>query len=269
MANTIRIKRRAAGGAAGAPSTLANAELAFNEQDNTLYYGIGTGGSGGSATSVIPIGGMGTFATLASPTFTGIPLSTTAAADTNTTQLATTAYVVGQAGTLTPIMAGVAAIGTSLRYARQDHVHPTDTTRAPLASPVFTGNVTGLGVATGTSFNSITGLSATTPVINGTAAVGVGTTAARGDHVHPTDTTRAPLASPTFTGTVTLPAGSSGPGLLGSTSATVTAAGTTQGTATALTSDLNVVTTSTAGTGLGVVIPGCGVGRSSPCTCRY
>jgi len=35
-------------------------------------------------------------ANLASPTFTGTPLSTTAAADTNSTQIATTAYVVGQ-----------------------------------------------------------------------------------------------------------------------------------------------------------------------------
>ena len=49
MANTLRIKRRAAGGAAGAPASLANAELAFNEQDNTLYYGTGTGGAGGRA----------------------------------------------------------------------------------------------------------------------------------------------------------------------------------------------------------------------------
>jgi len=37
-----------------------------------------------------------TYATLASPTLTGTPLSTTAAVDTNTTQIATTAYVVGQ-----------------------------------------------------------------------------------------------------------------------------------------------------------------------------
>ncbi len=61
MANTLRIKRRAAGGAAGAPTSLANAELAFNEQDNTLYYGTGTGGAGGSATSVIAIAGPGAF----------------------------------------------------------------------------------------------------------------------------------------------------------------------------------------------------------------
>jgi phage-related tail fiber protein len=61
MANTLRIKRRAAGGAAGAPSGLENAELAFNEQDDTLYYGKGTGGAGGTATQVIAIGGSGAF----------------------------------------------------------------------------------------------------------------------------------------------------------------------------------------------------------------
>lgn len=61
MANTVRIKRRAAGGAAGAPASLQNAELAFNEQDDTLYYGKGSGGAGGTATSVIAIGGSGAF----------------------------------------------------------------------------------------------------------------------------------------------------------------------------------------------------------------
>jgi hypothetical protein len=61
MANIIRIKRRANGGGAGAPTTLENAELAFNEQTNILYYGTGTGGTGGSATSIIPIAGNGAF----------------------------------------------------------------------------------------------------------------------------------------------------------------------------------------------------------------
>lgn len=64
MANTIRIKRRANGGGAGAPSSLANAELAFNEQTNVLYYGTGTGGAGGTATAVIPIAGNGAFVDL-------------------------------------------------------------------------------------------------------------------------------------------------------------------------------------------------------------
>ena len=50
MANTIRIKRRASGNA-GAPTSLENAELAYNEVDDILYYGKGTGGAGGSATT--------------------------------------------------------------------------------------------------------------------------------------------------------------------------------------------------------------------------
>ena len=64
MANTLRIKRRSSAGAAGAPTSLENAELAFNEADNTLYYGTGTGGAGGSATSVIAIAGYGAYTTL-------------------------------------------------------------------------------------------------------------------------------------------------------------------------------------------------------------
>lgn len=63
-----------------------------------------------------------------------------------------------------------------------------------------------IGVATGTSFNSITGLSSTNPVMNGTVAIGSSTTVARADHVHPSDTTKASLSGATFTGTVTLAA---------------------------------------------------------------
>lgn len=60
MANTIRIKRRASG-STGAPSSLQNAELAFNEVGDTLYYGKGTAGAGGSATTVEAIAGKGAF----------------------------------------------------------------------------------------------------------------------------------------------------------------------------------------------------------------
>lgn len=60
MSNTIRIKRRASGGA-GAPASLANAELAYNEVDDVLYYGKGSGGAGGTATTVQAIGGKGAY----------------------------------------------------------------------------------------------------------------------------------------------------------------------------------------------------------------
>ncbi len=67
-----------------------------------------------------------TIARLVSPTFTGIPAAPTAALNTNNTQLATTAFVIGQVATVVPIGNGTAAVGTSLRYAREDHVHGTD-----------------------------------------------------------------------------------------------------------------------------------------------
>lgn len=106
MANTLRIKRRTTG-ASGAPSSLANAELAFNEVDSVLYYGRGTGGAGGTATSVDAIGGQGAFMSLTAnqsisgtKTFTGTVslngATATAATQTqgdNSTNIATTAYV--------------------------------------------------------------------------------------------------------------------------------------------------------------------------------
>ena len=90
MANTIRIKRRGSAGATGAPSSLENAELAFNEADNTLYYGKGTGGAGGTATSVEAIGGVGAFVTnstaqtiTGAKTFSGTTIVPTPSANTH------------------------------------------------------------------------------------------------------------------------------------------------------------------------------------------
>ncbi len=75
MANTIRIKRSTG---SSAPSSLENAELAYSEGNNVLWYGTGTGGSGGSATAIEAIGGDGFYTTLTSAqtvsgnkTFTG------------------------------------------------------------------------------------------------------------------------------------------------------------------------------------------------------
>lgn len=63
------------------------------------------------------------------------------------------------------------------------------------------------GIATGATANAA---SATAPKMNGSAAVGSEANYARGDHIHPTDTTRAPLASPTFTGTPAAPTAATG-----------------------------------------------------------
>lgn len=98
--------------------------------------------SSGNATSIASQTGTGTkFVVDASPTLTGTPLTTTAAVDTNTTQIASTAFVIAQAASATPLINGTATVGTSTRFARADHIHPTDTTLAPKASPTFTGTV--------------------------------------------------------------------------------------------------------------------------------
>lgn len=55
--------------------------------------------------------------------------------------------------------AGSAAVGTSTLYARQDHVHPTDVSRAPLINPTFTAGLFEKQVAlgAGTSIDLTTG----------------------------------------------------------------------------------------------------------------
>jgi hypothetical protein len=111
MANTIRIKRRSSAGAVGAPTGLANAELAFNEADDTLYYGKGTGGEGGLATSSLAIAGPGAYVGLSgtqtvtgNKTFSGtVELGGSATATTqtsgdNSTKVATTAFVAAAVG---------------------------------------------------------------------------------------------------------------------------------------------------------------------------
>lgn len=122
MANTIRIKRRAAGGAAGAPASLKNAELAYNEQDNSLYYGFGDAG-GGTASSIITIGGRGAFMDLT---------TNQTIAGTKTFSSTITGSISGNAGTATALATGrTISITGDISYTS--------------ASFDGTGNVTGTG----------------------------------------------------------------------------------------------------------------------------
>lgn len=111
MANTLRIKRRISGNA-GAPTTLANAEIAYNEVDNILYYGKGDDG-GGNATSVIAIAGDGRYAPLASPALTGSPTAPTATQGDNDTSIATTAFVNAEIAADAAPIGHVGATGTA------------------------------------------------------------------------------------------------------------------------------------------------------------
>lgn len=108
MANTIRIKRRGSGNA-GAPGSLENAELAYNEVDDVLYYGKGTGGAGGTATTVEAIAGAGAYVALSgaqtitgNKTFSGTTIVATPTANTHAaTKLYVDSAVAGVSGSIT------------------------------------------------------------------------------------------------------------------------------------------------------------------------
>lgn len=113
-------------------------------------------------------------ATLASPTFTGVPAAPTAAGGTNTTQLATTAFVIAainalidaSPGTLDTLNEIAAALGDDPNFAA------TMTTqlalKAPLASPALTGTPT---APTQTAGNNTTRLATTAFVTAAVAAL--------------------------------------------------------------------------------------------------
>jgi hypothetical protein len=109
--------------------------------------------------------------TLGSLAVSGNASSGTAAADTNTTQLATTAFVIGQASAATPASIGTNTVGTSLRYARADHTHTG-------VSSLVAGTNIAVSAATGAVTVSVTG---TVPTATSATTAGTVTTAAQGN----------------------------------------------------------------------------------------
>tara|TARA_X000000368_G_scaffold21612_2_gene16809 strand:- start:1725 stop:3266 length:1542 start_codon:yes stop_codon:yes gene_type:complete len=102
---TIRLKKRASSGSAGAPSSLAPSEVAFNEADKALYYGYGDAGDG-TSDSIISIAGEGAVMHLGNvnqtaagnKTFSGnVVVSGDLTVNGTTTTLATTNSVVKDA----------------------------------------------------------------------------------------------------------------------------------------------------------------------------
>ena len=86
-------------------------------------------------------------APLLSPNFAGLPTAPTPALDDNSSRIATTEWYFGQAFNAGPLMNGIASSGNSTLWSRGNHVHPTDTSRAPLDSPNLTGIATAPTVA--------------------------------------------------------------------------------------------------------------------------
>jgi hypothetical protein len=142
-------------------------------------------------------------APLASPALTGIPTAPTAASSTNTTQVATTAYVKSVVSDLTN---GAGAAYDTLKEL-QDLMIADDTasaalttlvgTKAPIASPTFTGTVSGIDKTMVGLGNVDNTTDAGKPVSTATqTALDLKLASATAA------STYAPIASPTFTGTV-------------------------------------------------------------------
>ena len=119
----------------------------WNKIDGIANEVVSVAGRTGAVTlAVADVSGA---APMASPALTGTPVAPTAAVDTNATQLATTAMVLAQVASATPLIDGTAAVGTSTRFARGDHVHPTDTSRQTLTRGQLPGETTTGSATTG------------------------------------------------------------------------------------------------------------------------
>lgn len=127
---TARSMATSAQAAATAASSAATSAQGVAASANTTAGAANTTAAAANTAATAAQTAVALKADKASPTFTGTPLAPTAAADTNSTQLATTGFVLGQLASAAPAANGTAAVGTSKRTARGDHVHPTDTTRA-------------------------------------------------------------------------------------------------------------------------------------------
>ena len=131
-----------------------------------------------------------------------------------------------------PGMDGTASPGSANSASRSDHVHPTDTSRAPTSHAT---NATTYGTGTGTNYGHVKLSDATngteaaasgataatpaavkavkdaipaaytsTPAMDGVGSAGSSAAYAKGDHVHPSDTSKLSLSGGTMTGNIAM-----------------------------------------------------------------
>ena len=128
--------------------TTGNAVIARQGQASCVFDGATTAGDYVQMSTNIAGCCMDAGATV--PTLgqvLGRVLSTNASGGTYGMTLAPPHYGVPVASTTTPSMDGAASYGSGTTWARADHIHPTDTSRASSTSPQITGSLTVQGVA--------------------------------------------------------------------------------------------------------------------------
>jgi hypothetical protein len=207
---TIRIKRSTG---SSAPTTLANAELAFAEGSSTLYIGVGTGGAGGSATTIQAIGGSGAFLPLSgtatatgtytfsgSTTFSGttaLGAATATSPDANddSTRVATTAWVQDEIAALG--VGSVTSVGLSLPNIFTVSGSPVTST-GTLSATLATQQANAVFAGPGTGANA-------SPTFRALVAADIPDLSATYLTTSAASSTYAPLDSPALSGTPTAP----------------------------------------------------------------
>lgn len=101
-------------------------------------------------------------------------------------------------GTTTPLMNGTGAVGTSTLYSRQDHVHPTDTTR----QATITGAATTITSSNLTASRAVVSDSSGKVAVSSTTSTELGYVSGVTSAIQTQLNAKAPTASPTFTGTI-------------------------------------------------------------------
>jgi hypothetical protein len=147
-------------------------------------------------------------APLASPTFTGVPAAPTATGGTNTTQLATTAFVQAALPSI-PVTSVFSRTGAVVA-ANGDYNVSQVTGAAPLASPTFTGVPAAPTASFGTSTTQLATTAFVQAAIPSTGVTSFNTRTgavvpATADYSVSQVTGAAPLASPALTGVPTAP----------------------------------------------------------------
>lgn len=142
--------RDVGGTTSGAPSTGSFLKGDVVVDQTGAIWICTTAGSPGTWTSV-----TNGLAALASPTFTGTPAAPTATAGTNTTQVATTAFVAASFAPLaSPALTGTPTVPTATAGTNTTQAASTAfvaTSFAPLASPTLTGTPAAPTASAGTS----------------------------------------------------------------------------------------------------------------------
>jgi len=211
VATTAWVKAQNYGSGGGVQGVVAGAGLAGGGGAGIVTVSVATAGVTNAmlatvADNTTPVATEGyvaaqAYAPLASPALTGTPTAPTPTLGDSSTKVATTQFVMSELGTL-PV--GVTTFNGRSGAITLTTADVTGAGGAPLASPTLTGTPQAPTAAAGTNSQQI----ATTAFV-ATSFLPASTAAATYLPISTAAATYAPIANPTFTGTVTIPAGAS------------------------------------------------------------